>query len=57
MLYTYSEIENDFKKRKINRTTTPLIDIKNLIENPLRWEDEPNYIYIYLDTRKKIPKI
>lgn len=56
MLYTYSEIENDFKKRKINRTTTPLIDIKNLIENPLRWEDEPNYIYIYLDTRKKIPK-
>lgn len=56
MYYTYSEIEKEFKKRKINRDVTPLINIEDLIENPLRWDDEPNYIYIYLDTRKKIPK-
>ena len=56
MIYTYSEIEREFKKRKINRNFELLVNIEDYLENPLRWDEEPNYIYIYLDTRHKIPK-
>ena len=57
MIYTYSEIEREFKKRKINRNVEPLVNIEDYLENPLRWDEEPNYIYIYLDTRHKNTKI
>ena len=56
MHYPYSEIEREFKNRKINRTITTLINIEEILKDPLRWDDEPNYIYMYLDTRCKIPK-
>lgn len=56
MIYTYSTIEKEFRKRKLNRNVTPLINIGDYIDYPLRWEEDPNYIYIYLDTRNKIPK-
>ena len=39
LLYTYSEIEREFKKRKINRAITPLVNIEELIENPLRYKE------------------
>ena len=44
MHYPYSEIEREFKKRKVNRTITTLINIEEILKDPLLKNPKINII-------------